>query len=92
VCTTVVMPYSKTGTGYNIGTASKTITLDLSVWAAWAEICNRKKWSFQKALAVIGYQENDIQKTSEKMREHTEALKAIQGDKAAPKLIQKIGN
>jgi len=82
------MPYSN-HSRINIGTASKTITLDLSVWAAWAEICNRKKWTFQKALSIIGYQENDIQKTSEKMRTHTEALKAIQGTKAAEAIILK---
>jgi len=86
VCTTVAMPYTKHGS-ISIGTASKTITLDLSVWAAWAEICNRKKWTFQKALAVIGYQENDIQKTSEKMRAHTEALKSIQTAKKPESLI-----
>jgi len=82
VCTVLVMPYTNHGAGVHLGTASKTITLDLSVWASWAEICMRKKWTFQKALSVIGYQENDIQKQSEKMREHTEALKAIQTEKA----------
>jgi len=82
------MSYTK-HSGINIGTASKTITLDLSAWASWAEICQRKKWTFQKALTIIGYQENDIQKESAKRREVTEALKAIQGSKRSPKLILK---
>jgi len=80
------MPYHKTSS-IRIGTASKTITLDLSVWASWAEICNRKKWSFQKALTVIGYQENDIQKQCEKQLEITEALHAVQTSKKPESLI-----
>jgi len=83
------MPYRNQGAGINLGTASKTLTLDLSVWATWAEICNRKKWSFKKALTVIGYQENDIQKQCEKQHEITEALKAIQVSKASPPIIPK---
>jgi len=71
----------------NIGTASKTITLDLSAWASWAEICQRKKWTFQKALTIIGYQENDIQKESAKRREITDALKTIQGPREDKSLI-----
>jgi len=80
------MPYHKT-TNFSIGTASKTITLDISVWASWAEICNRKKWTFNKALSIIGRQENDIQIQCEKQREITDALKQIQGPKAAPPII-----
>ena len=82
------MPYHRTNS-IAIGTASKTITLDLSVWAAWAEICNRKKWSFQKALTNIGYQENDIQKQCEKQREITDALKSIQAKSTESPILQK---
>lgn len=80
------MVYTKHGS-FNIGTASKTITLDLSVWAAWAEICNRKKWTFAKAMANIGFQENDIQIQCEKQRTITEALKAIQTSKKPDEII-----
>jgi len=82
------MPYHRS-TNFSIGTASKTITLDISVWAAWAEICNRKKWTFSKAMSIIGAQENDIQQQCEKQREITDALKAIQTDKAPEPLILK---
>lgn len=89
MCTTVAMVYHRS-TNFSIGTASKTITLDLSVWAAWAEICNRKKWTFAKAMSNIGFQENDIQKQSEKQREIADALKTIQTSKAPePLIIQK---
>jgi len=82
----VVMAYTK-HSSFKLGTASKTITLDLSVWAAWAEICNRKKWTFTKALTNIGYQENDIQKQCEKQREITDALNAIQTSKKPESFI-----
>jgi len=81
------MAYSKHGS-IRIGTASKTITLDLSVWASWAEICERKKWTFTKALTIIGYQENDIQKQCEKQHEITEALKQIQTKKTESAIPQ----
>jgi len=63
------MPYNGKGAGSNIGTASRTITLDISVWANLAEICNRKKWKMSKALTRIIADEAEFQREAEHQKE-----------------------
>jgi len=68
-CTTVGMVYHPiTGAG-NIGTASRTITLDLSAWANLAEICMRKKYNLKKCLTELAYEENEFGKELDRKRE-----------------------
>jgi len=63
------MVYNGKGAGSNIGTASKTITLDISAWANLAEICNRKSWKMAKALTRIIAEEAQFQRDLELKRE-----------------------
>jgi len=53
------MPYTNTGS-VKLGTASKTITLDLSVWANLSTVCNEKKYSLAKCLAYLAGQEAEL--------------------------------
>jgi len=67
VCTTVGMRYSHEFVG-QLGTASKTITLDLSAWANLSAICNRKKWNLKRCISYLAAQENEIQIDVEKSK------------------------
>lgn len=62
------MVYNSKGAGSRLGTASKTITLDISAWANLAEICNRKEWNMQKALTRIIAEEAEFQRFAEKQK------------------------
>jgi len=53
------MVYTKTYSTF-LGTASKTITLDLSVWANLTEVCNAKKWNLAKCITVLASNEAEV--------------------------------
>jgi len=63
------MVYNGNNANAKFGTASKTITLDISTWANLAEICNRKSWKLNKALTRIIADEAEFQRALELKKE-----------------------
>jgi len=63
------MPFDVNNVGTKLGTASKTLTLDLSVWANIAEVCNRKKWSLVKCIEILARDEVQLLRDLENLKE-----------------------
>jgi len=61
------MPYGNPSV--QLGTASKTLTLDLSVWANLSEICNEKKWNLKRCLTVLASHEVEAIRDMKKYKE-----------------------